>query len=331
MQHKLLFTCFFLILLTACNAQRREANVYPVAFYNLENLFDTDNDPNTDDDDFTPQGSMHYTNTIYRQRLHNMATVLQVIGDDKNKDGFALLGVAEVENDKVLNDLLSQPEVSNRRYKYVWYNSADPRGIDVALIYNPAYFTVINSKPLPVRLNGLGGKEDTRHVLYVQGVLGKDTVHVLVNHWPSRREGEESVAKRAAAAMVDADMIRNIKANNATAKIIVMGDLNDNPADASVTDVLGAGNTKSSALYNPWVEVLQSGRGTEVFQRHWNLFDQIIISNNLHYAGCAIEDRDFMTFSNRNADRYPRRAFRGFFWNNGYSDHFPVVLYLNKK
>ena len=159
MRSLILFLCLSCIV-AGCDAQHKEpppvrqkaASVYPVAFYNVENLFDTEDDPETDDDEFTPNGPMRYTNEIYRKKLHNIATVLQVLGDKKNKEGIALLGMAEVENDRVLNDLLSQPEIKDRGYRYVWYDSNDPRGIDVALVYNPAYFTVISSKPLHVGL-----------------------------------------------------------------------------------------------------------------------------------------------------------------------------------
>ncbi len=335
---------FLSFVCSGCDAQHAEnkiqqkaSNIYPVGFYNLENLFDTEDDPLTDDDEFTPGGPMRYANDIYRQKLHNIATVLQVLGNHKNADGVALLGVAEVENDKVLNDLLSQSEIISRNYKYVWYNSRDPRGIDVALIYNPSYFTVISSKSLPVNLNNMGGKESTRDVLYVQGLLGKDTVHVMVNHWPSRREGQDETAeKRAAAAQANRNKIDEIKREHPNARIIVMGDLNDNPGDESVTLVLGAGSNKSAALYDPWGPILESGSGTEIFQHHWNLFDQVIVSSafmqgkGLHYEGAEIENRDFMMLSYGKLKGYPKRSFRGTYWNNGYSDHFPVVLYLGK-
>lgn len=341
------YTAVFLalfLLCIGCDAQHKENKVvqkaaknYPVAFYNVENLFDTDDDPVTDDDEFTPNGRMRYTNVIYRQKLHNLATVLQVLGDHKNADGAALIGLAEVENDKVLNDLLAQTEISRRHYKYVWYNSNDPRGIDVALVYNPSYFTVINSKPLPVSLNNMGGKERTRDVLYVQGLLGKDTVHVLVNHWPSRREGQDETAdKRAAVARVNKRKADDIRQQNPNARIIIMGDLNDNPADESVAEVLGAGSDKNGALYNPWTEVLRSGTGTEMFKHRWNLFDQVIISSGLthgkglHYISSEIESRDFMKLEYGKMKGAPKRSFRGTYWSNGYSDHFPVVVYLSR-
>ncbi|MBN9483641.1 MAG: endonuclease/exonuclease/phosphatase [Bacteroidetes bacterium] len=343
MRSLILFLCLSCIV-AGCDAQHKEpppvrqkaASVYPVAFYNVENLFDTEDDPETDDDEFTPNGPMRYTNEIYRKKLHNIATVLQVLGDKKNKEGIALLGMAEVENDRVLNDLLSQPEIKDRGYRYVWYDSNDPRGIDVALVYNPAYFTVISSKPLHVGLEHMGGKEGTRDVLYVIGRIGNDTVHVFVNHWPSRREGlAETMEKRAVAAETNRRQIDHILSVQPNARIIVMGDMNDNPMNESITQVLGATEDKNGKLYDPWGAFLRSGKGTEIFQHHWNLFDQVIVSagllhNGLHYEGADIEDRDFMKLQYGKLQGYPKRSFRGTYWSNGYSDHFPVVIYLVK-
>lgn len=329
----ILFTGLIFFFCTGCNAQPKQGKVYPVGFYNVENLFDIQDDPLTDDDEFTPNGKMRYTAAIYRAKLHNIASVLELIGTDSNKNGAVLIGLAEVENSTVLNDLLAQPEIKSRNYKYTWHNSNDRRGIDVALIYNASDFKIISSQPLPVRL---GNNEITRDILYAKGVLGKDTVHVFVNHWPSRREGDETIERRAIAARACVAKVNSIRQQNPNARIIIMGDLNDNPVDASVSRVLGAAKEKNASLYNPWAEVYLSGKGTEVFQHKWNLFDQIIMSNTLllhsglHFTATEIVDYDFMTFTKGKAYRYPKRSFRGTFWNNGYSDHFPVVVYFRK-
>jgi hypothetical protein len=328
---KLLFTICFAILATAVYAQGK---VYAVAFYNLENLFDTLDDPYAHDEDFTPKGSYRYTDKVYKQKLHNIAGVFQSIGTGKVADGAILIGVAEIENNRVLNDLLSQPEIKSRGYKYVWYNSRDERGIDVALVYNPKFFKPLMSKPLPVSLHG---SDATRDVLYVMGTLVGDTVHVLVNHWPSRREGREETAdKRNVLAMVNRKKIDAMLQENPKARILVMGDLNDNPTDGSVQLTLGAKADRNSNLYNPWIDLFKNGKGTGVFERVWYLFDQVIISNGfmqhagLQYDACEIYDRPFLRQTGGKFIGYPRRSFRGKFWNNGYSDHFPVVVYLKK-
>ena len=327
---RILFTLLVFHFTYTAHAQQ----VYPVVFYNLENLFDPADDPLTDDEEFTPNGSYRYTDKIYNQKLHNMAYALQRAGTDKNTNGAALIGIAEVENNKVLNDLVNTSELKARNYKYVWYNSTDPRGIDVALLYNPAVFKVLASKQLPVR-------KGAREPLYVKGILAGDTVHVLVNHWPSRREGaDETEYKRRDMAAANRRMIDEIRRANRNARILMMGDLNDNPTDASLTTELStvadANTVGNNTMYNPFASIYASGRGTAVFQRQWDLFDQVILSagfvkyKGLQYADAEIYDRPFLRQENGKFRNYPFRSFRGTYWNNGYSDHFPVVVYLKK-
>ena len=309
-----------------------------VAFYNCENFFDTEHNPAKEDEDFTPQGKYHYTQRIYEQKLHNIATVIQSMGTE----GPAIIGLAEVENSNVLNDLTHQPELQHANYKYAWFDGPDPRGINVALLYNPQYFTLLSSEPLHVDLSAFSGKSLTRDVLHVSGILSGDTVDVFVNHWPSRRGGEEaSDDKRAAAAQVNKDAIATIMKSRPAAKIILMGDLNDNPTDNSITTVLGAkpapAEVTETGLYDPWTDIYKGGAGTEAFRGTWNLFDQVIISGSflsnrnhkLHYEQAAIYRPDFIVDHYKGHDGEPHRSFAGTHWINGYSDHFPVILYLS--
>jgi len=309
-----------------------------VAFYNCENFFDTVHNPAKEDEEFTPDGKNHYTQRIYEQKLHNIATVIQNMG---GSEGPAILGMAEVENNTVLSDLAHQPELAARGYKYEWYDGPDPRGINVALLYNPKYFHVIKSEPLHVDLSGTGGKSITRDVLHVYGVLSGDTVHVFVNHWPSRRGGEDqSDPKRDIAAMVNKTAAEKIMKKDPNAKVIIMGDLNDNPNSNSVATVLGAKPNQSdvatSGLYDPWAAIFATGLGTEEYRHSWNLFDQIIISggllknknHKLHYDKAEIYKPDFIIDHYKGHEGEPHRSFVGPHWINGYSDHFPVILYL---
>ena len=233
---------FFSLLL---HAQKQNYKVAVVAFYNLENFYDTINNPRVNDDEFTPQGEKNYNSKIYFTKIERLATVLSGIGTDEkvfNQDGAAIIGVAEVENDTVLNDLVHHPLLKNRNYQIVHYDSKDARGVDVGLLYNPKYFKVENSKPLFVKLPG-GAKEAyyTRDVLWVKGKLDGETVHVYVNHWPSRLGGEErSAPARAAAAMVVKKHIDSIAKADGEQKVIIMGDLNDDPVSPSITEVLKA-------------------------------------------------------------------------------------------
>ena len=313
-----------LLYISSCTAQEKN-NTCAVAFYNVENLFDTVDDPATNDGEFTPRGAYRYTEAIYKKKLHNIATVIDKLGAD-------IVGLAEIENNTVLNDLVAQPELSADNYKYAWHNSRDPRGIDVALLYNTKHFRLLQSKKIPLYMKGVA----TRDILYVCGVLRGDTVHVLVNHWPSRGEGmEESEPKRKAMAKLNRQTVDSILAKNKAAKIIIMGDLNDNPGNESVTAVLGAKQDKNSILYNPWATIYKAGNGTSVYHKKWDHFDQVIISSSLtekvgwHYDKAEIFDDDFIRNKGYD-DAYPLRSFKGKNWNNGYSDHLPVILHLRK-
>jgi len=329
-----------LMSLSGC-AQKSANNTLAIAFYNCENFFDTEHDQGKEDDEFTPEGKYHYTERIYHSKLHNIATVIQQLGNENTPDGPAIIGLAEIENGHVLNDLIQQPEIESRHYKYAWFDGPDQRGIDVAMLYNPKYFHLIKAMPLHVELGGMGDKENTRDVLHVIGVLAGDTVHVFVNHWPSRR-GEEgaSDAKRAAAAKVDRGAIDEIMKQLPTAKVIVIGDLNDNPVDASVTQVLGAKgdkNVRTTELYDPMAELYNNGQGSLEYKHHWDLFDQIILSGaclkhvgHWHFDKAEIFNKDFLVDHYKKFEGQPHRSFAGTHWISGYSDHFPVIVYLSR-
>ena len=312
-----------------------------IAFYNCENFFDTVDNPAKEDEEFTPEGKFHYTQKVYEQKVHNIATVIQSM--DGN-DGPAIIGLAEIENNTVLNDLVNAPEIARRKYKFEWFDGPDPRGINVAMLYNPKYFRVLRSEPLHVDLTGVQGKVITRDVLHVYGILDGDTIDVFVNHWPSRIGGEEeSGPKRAITAMVVKDAIASVMSKKPASKVIVMGDLNDNPDDKSVHEVLGAKYTQNevpvSGLYDPWEDIYKTGIGTEEYQHSWNLFDQIIISgaflkngnHKLHYNKAEIFKPDFIIDHYKGHEGEPHRSFVGTHWINGYSDHFPVLLYLERQ
>lgn len=298
-----------------------------IAFYNVENLFDTKDDPNTWDDDFTPKGSYRYTDKVYQHKLHNIARVIADINP-------TVIGLAEVENKTVLKDLITQPELKKHNYKFVWFDSPDPRGIDVALLYKAGDFTPSKSRNYPVIQDGL----KTRDVLYVSGKLNNEQIHLLVNHWPSRREGTtKSEPKRMAAAKVNKRIADSLLKKDTNSKIFIMGDMNDNPSNNSITQTLQASANKKDKkgyLYNPWAQLHQSGQGTSIYHKHWDHFDQMIISGavvkgkGLHLKEVDIFDEQYIRNEGYGADGYPFRSFRGRNWNKGYSDHFPIVMYL---
>lgn len=329
---------FALISIPFSSRAQPVAKDIAVGFYNCENFFDTVNDPQKDDDEFTPKGKYRYTAWVYNQKQRNIAKVIQAMGENH----LAMLGMAEVENKTVLYDLVRQPEIAKTHYRYVWYSGNDPRGINVALLYNPALFTVISSESVAVDLSGTAGKTATRNILHVCGSLMGDTVDVLVNHWPSRRGGEESGEKRVIAAGVAKRITQQVLERRPGARIIIMGDFNDNPQDHSIAKVLGArceaGIIKDNSLFNPYCRMFGVGVGTEVYQHQWNTFDQIIFSgslirrpgNLLYVERAEIYKPDFLVDHYKGYEGEPHRSFKGTKWINGYSDHFPVIIYLTK-
>jgi len=338
----------FLLVLFTCHslhAQQQQYKSAVIAFYNLENFFDTVDNPLINDDDFTPKGEKNYNSTIYWSKVQHLATVISQMGTDINPDGPAILGVAEIENDTVLNDLIKNPLISSRNYKYVHYDSRDIRGVDVALFYNPKYFTVVDSRKLLVHLPE-GAKENifTRDVLWVKGKLDGETVHVFVNHWPSRLGGEErSAPGRAAAAQVDKDFIDSLQKEDPSAKVIVMGDLNDDPVSPSITEVLRAkgkiNQVQPGGLFNPWVEMYKKGYGTLAYQDAWGLFDQVMIGypwlskdqKGFFYYQQHIFNKQFMIENVGKYRGYPMRTWDGNTYRGGYSDHFPTYIVVLKK
>ncbi len=332
-----------LVCSVCASGQEKKYKVTCVGFYNLENLFDTLDGPNMDEE-FLPGGANRYTGKVFFDKLHKLATVISQIGTDDSPDGLALMGCAEVENATVLKELISQPELETRHYKYVHYDSPDERGIDVGLMYNPKYFLPEYSRPVTVDLKGLSeGDRPTRDVLFVQGRLNGEKIYIMVNHWPSRRGGEEASAPlRAKAASVCRALADSVLKINPEAKIFVMGDLNDDPVSPSlVVNMHAKGNKqelKNDDFYNPWVDMYKSGTGTLAYNDSWNLFDQILLSpewldesGGYFFRYARIFSRPWMVESEGHYRGYPKRTFAGTKYLGGYSDHFPTYVVLLKE
>lgn len=343
---KYILFSLLLLPLTAFSQQGADYKVASIGFYNLENLFDTLDTPDTNDADFLPGGRLLWNTEKYISKQHNMAKVISQLGTELSPDGVALLGVAEIENRKVLEDLVAQPELKSRKYQIVHYDSPDERGVDVGLLYQPKYFVPLGSKAVPVVLKDpkTGDKDFTRDILYVAGTFDGEPVHVMVGHWPSRRGGEAGSAwMRAAAAQVCKNLADSLKKTDPNAKIIVMGDLNDDPDNKSLTEVLKARRSaeelRPDELYNPMYDQFKSGNGTLAYKDSWNLFDQIIVSKgfvNKKTGGWqlykAMVFRQPWLLQTEGAFRgYPFRTFVGDIFINGYSDHLPVFLYFLKR
>lgn len=266
------------------------------------------------------------------------------MGTDDSPDGIAILGVAEVENADVLIDLVNHPKLKNSNYKVVHIDGKDERGIDVGLLYNPKYFTVENAESLHVPTEKLDTSYGyTRDILFVSGEFLGEPLHVFVNHWPSRRGGEEaSRPYRELAAKVNKHKIDSLMKIDPNTKVVVMGDLNDDPVDVSVTKVLGAKgykeDVKKGGLYNPWVTFYKSGIGTLAYNDSWNLFDQIIISSafldtkqkGVFFKEQVIFKRDYMIEKTGKFKGYPKRTYSNGIYIGGYSDHLPTYLVFLK-
>jgi hypothetical protein len=343
MARKILLS-FSILITLFLSAQEKRYKPDVIAFYNLENLFDTIDDPQKNDEDFLPTGVNRNNTYVYTDKLGKLCSVLSEIGTDVNPDGFAFLGVAEVENRKVLEDLIAQPKLRDRKLRIVHYESPDERGIDVGLLYNPKYFKVKSSRSLFVHLPDNNGKPYyTRDVLWVTGELDGETVHIFVNHWPSRRGGEEASApSRAAAAGVCKHVIDSLMALDSKTKVVVMGDLNDDPNSPSVTEVIGAANkadkVQPGGMYNPWMDFLEKGIGTLAYNDSWNLFDQIMLSygflddkqSGFFYKQARIFSKQYMVTKTGKYKGYPMRTYSDGRYIGGYSDHFPTYCILLK-
>lgn len=343
----ILLTIFFSTSYHKTQAQEKEYKISCIGFYNLENFFDTIDSPDTNDAEFTPQGAKKWNTEKYYKKLHNMADVISKIGDEYVKGGPFVIGLAEVENQGVLEDLIKMPELASSHYKIVHYESPDHRGIDVALLYRPEYFTVTSSYPVkftvPDDQNPYGGKFASRDVLVVHGKLNGDEIHFLVNHWPSKLGGEKiSSPLRCANADLDRKIADSILVKNENAKIIMMGDLNDDPVAKSLTKHMRAkgsvDNLGKGDFFNPMYEKYKKGYGTTAYRDAWGLFDQIIVSQGLlgddrstyKFWKAMIFNREFITTKSGQYEGYPFRTFDYDSFQNGYSDHFPSYIFLIK-
>lgn len=350
-----LFSCFLLL-----QGQEKKFSIHTVAFYNFENLFDTIKSKNTFDEEWTPKGSQNWTGEKYRQKLQNLARVLSVIGTPENPNAPTFIGGAEIENRTVLEDLIAQPQLANLNYGIIHFDSPDNRGIDVALLYQKKHFRPTNFSAIPLLLlkkdnnskstvtNAESDEEAvaaptskrifTRDQLLVTGFLDDEELHILVNHWPSRSGGEQKTSSyREAAALLNKKIIDSLQKINPKAKIITMGDLNDSPLNNSIKKVLQAKATVAEVpefgIFNPFETKLKKGLGTIAFRDSWDIFDQILMTQTLLR-------KDYSTYQFWKAGIFspsyliqPTGAYKGYPLRHsanevGFSDHFPVYIYL---
>ncbi|MBB1149143.1 MULTISPECIES: endonuclease/exonuclease/phosphatase family protein [unclassified Myroides] len=338
-------TIFVLGLLsgTTSVAQQKQYQIRTIAFYNCENLFDTLRDPKIYDEEWTPTGARGWTKEKYEQKIANIARVLAEIGREENPNMPVIIGLAEVENRAVLEDLVLHPALRKGNYGIVHFDSPDKRGIDVALLYAKDHFILEHASQHALYLYDQKRPTHrkriyTRDQLLVSGLLDGEAMHFIVNHWPSRVGGQKrSSPNREAAAALNKRIIDSIQAIHTQAKIITMGDLNDGPMDASVKKILQtegeATKVPPMGLFNPMEKLAKAGYGTLAYRDAWDIFDQIILTQAFlqeeyttwKYWKANIFQKPFIVQSEGVYQGYPLRNSNN---EPGFSDHFPVYLYV---
>ncbi len=307
-----------------------------IGFYNCENYYDTVNQANVNDEEFLPTSEKKYSQLVYNEKAVKLSTVIYQLGRIENVNGIALLGLAEIENKQTLNTLIETPLLKKYHYKFIHFDSKDPRGVDVALIYNPALFIPYQYLTYSLTDATHFNTYATRDILYVKGLLANEMVHVLVNHWPSRRGGERtSSSKRMWASSICKKIMDSVHERDVKAKFIVMGDFNDNPTNKSILQL---------QLHNPFEKMYKNGIGSLAYNDAWNLFDQILLSAqwdpqisgsglkfNLIRCKPVIYRNLAMTESEGKYTGYPKRTYNGNQLAGGFSDHFPVALIFTLK
>lgn len=363
MRIKNLFAVFIVLSsMVSANAQQKKYIVHTVAFYNLENLFDTINNPNNDEE-WLPNGAQHWTSKKYHKKLENLARVIAEIGtNDQQKEAPVLIGGSEIENRGVLEDLVKQPKLKPFDYGIVHFDSPDKRGIDVALLYQKKHFKPTSYINVPLYIykdqvaDGKKEKEEatddkievttdnriyTRDILLVTGLLDGEEINVMVNHWPSRSGGEKkSSPYREAAGRLARKIMDSVYKVNPNAKILCMGDLNDGTYNKSVKVGLGAKLKKTEVqpqgVYNPFEQMAKEGNATLFYRDAGDIFDQIMVSESLikedyssfKYWKAGIYNKPFMIQNDGQYKGYPLRHQAN---EVGFSDHFPVYVYLIKE
>ena len=339
------------VLITAfvsVNAQEeKKYKIHTVAFYNLENLFDTVNDTEKNDEASPMMEIKADREEVYKKKVHNMASVIADIGTETTGNAPAIIGICEVENVDVVEDVANDPLLLAKDYGIVHFESPDRRGIDVGLMYQKRLFQPISKSSHTLKIYDDQTKKRvyTRDQLLVTGKLEGDLIHVIVSHWPSRSGGEaRSRPKRVAAAKLNKRIIDSLQAIDPYAKIITMGDLNDDPTNESVKDVLQAKakkkNVKIKGIYNPYINMFKKqGLGTTAYRDAWSLFDQIMVTKPLietdfssfRYYKAGIYNKNYLSNKKGRWKGYPLRSFANGGFTDGFSDHFPVYIYLIKE
>ena len=338
-----------LLLFCTMVVMAQDGSRHVVMFYNVENLFDIYDDPNVRDEEFTPDGPKKWTETKYREKISRIGEVIYNVAGS-NRTYPAVIGFSEVENRRVLDDIVSDSRLIRANYQIVHYDSPEARGVDVALIYRPDVFKVEWSDAFqPVIPEEPEFK--TRDILAVCGTIEGERFCFFVNHWSSRRGGSAaSEYLRVGCASTLKRYADSLVSVYPDIKIVMMGDMNDDPNNRSLAEVVGGKENISEVgngeYFNPFREMHRRGMGTLGYQDAWNLFDNMIVNSNLlpvngtgtlrickangsRYYG-NIFKRPFMVQQKGKFKNYPLRTYSGNSYLGGYSDHFPVFILIGK-
>ena len=357
MKRILLILLLFLLVASGVDAQQRKG--YVMGFYNLENLFDIYDDPVKNDEEYLPDGKNKWTEVKYRKKLQNMAKVIRSMKED-NGVWHSVLGVSEIENRLVLEDLVIEPQIAEANYQIIHYDGPDRRGVDVALLYKPEDFKYIESESIPFTFEGSSidflmdrqQQDDfrTRDILMVHGLIGGEHFAIYVAHLPSRaggKKGGNQLRDRGAEIMYDHAM--KMQEKHPGIKIVCMGDMNDNPTDPSMAEYLHGkekiADVTSSDMFSPFVEMLKAGYGSLAYQGVWSIYDLILVNNALANApdgGLKIRPlgkqgfygrvykKPFMITQKGQYKNYPFRTFSNGAFVGGFSDHYPTYIVVGK-
>lgn len=344
MKKLLLATVFFALLISFSSAQKP----YKVVFYNLENFFDTINDPEVRDDEFTPEGPKKWNSAKYYKKLDNVERVFFDIAAI-NKDYPIVIGVSEVENRNVLEDIVATRKMAPANYRISHFDSPEARGVDVAFLYRPDVFKIEGEKAVRTVIPSLPNFK-TRDILTMWGTIDEEPFFFMVAHWPSRLGGREaSEFKRIAVAEQMRSIADSVRKANPATKVVMMGDFNDDPIDKSMTQGLGAKlkmkDLQEGDLYNPFGDMLKAGYGSLAYGDAWNIFDNIVVSDNLAKGSTGklklqqapkskfygnIFKQHYMVQKEGQYKGYPLRTYVGNNFQGGFSDHFPTYIYIGK-
>lgn len=356
MKRSFIVAALLILMSLSTSAQKTQQN-YVIGFYNLENLFDIYDDPVKNDNEFLPEGKNKWTQAKYEKKLHNMAKVIRAMADN-NKRWHTILGISEIENRLVIEDLVSQPEIADANYEIVHYDSPDRRGVDVALLYKPDQFTYLDSESIPFDFNSEIDFADvdtsyfkTRDILMVHGLIAGEHFAFYVAHLPSRIGGKGGNLRSRGAEIIY-EHSRRMEERYPGIKIVAMGDMNDNPTDDSMAKYLhGQERLEDVTLtefFSPYTSMLKAGYGSLCYQGVWSIYDLELVNYNLAHApngGLKIQPvtknhgkeyygvvfkRPWMTTQKGQYKGYPFRTFSNGAFVGGYSDHYPTYIVIGK-